>query len=298
MKDHPGQALRQAILDEKPLQIPGAINPFAAKLAQSTGFKALYLSGAGVANANFGLPDLAMTSLNDVLTCVEHMVNATNLPLLVDADTGWGSPLNVRRSFQLLSQAGAAGAHIEDQTEAKRCGHRQGKQLVSTQEMVAKIKAAKEGVNHDSFVVMARTDSFAAEGEKGALARALAYQAAGADALFIEALTTLEQYATFTKALNIPILANITEFGKTPLFTKQELASVNVAMILYPLSAFRAMNAAALNVFRTIRSEGTQKSVVDLMQTRDELYGFLNYEKYEKELDSYFKIMEQKNGDN
>ncbi len=298
VKDHPGQRLRQAIIDEKPLQLPGVINPYAAKLAESVGFKALYLSGAGIANANFALPDLAMTSLNDVVTCVEHTANATPLPLLVDADTGWGSPLNVRRSFQLLSQAGAAGAHIEDQTESKRCGHRQGKQLISTHEMVAKIQAAKEGANHDSFVVMARTDAFAVEGEKGAIDRALAYQAAGADALFIEALTTLEQYAKFTKALKVPVLANITEFGKTPLFTKQELAGVGVSIILYPLSAFRAMNAAALKVFTAIRAQGTQQSVIELMQNRNELYHFLNYEKYEKELDSYFKIMEQENGDN
>ncbi len=287
VRDHKGQQLRQAIIDEKPLQLPGVINPYAAKLAQSVGFKALYLSGAGIANANFALPDLAMTSLNDVLMMVEQTVNATPLPLLVDADTGWGSPLNVARSFKLLSQAGAAGAHIEDQTEAKRCGHRQGKQIVSTQEMVAKIKAAKDGIVDDSFVVMARTDAFALEGEQGTLARALAYQEAGADAIFIEALTALEQYATFTKALKIPVLANMTEFGKTPLYTKQELASVGVSIILYPLSAFRAMNQAALTVFTAIRKEGTQKSVIDIMQDRNTLYQFLDYEKYEKEIDSY-----------
>ncbi|MGD9592714.1 MAG: methylisocitrate lyase, partial [Candidatus Berkiella sp.] len=293
MRDHPGRLLRQAIIDEKPLQLPGVINPYAAKLAQSVGFKALYLSGAGIANANFGLPDLALTSLNDVVSWVQQTVNATTLPILVDADTGWGSPLNVRRSFQLLSQAGAAGAHIEDQTESKRCGHRQGKQLISIHEMQAKISAAKEGVNDDAFVVMARTDAFAVEGEKGALDRALAYQAAGADALFIEALTSIEQYALFTKAVSVPVLANITEFGKTPLFTKEELASVGVSIILYPLSAFRAMNAAALKVFSAIRNEGTQQSVIDLMQTREALYEVLNYEHYEQELDSYFKIMEQ-----
>ncbi|MBS0288283.1 MAG: methylisocitrate lyase [Proteobacteria bacterium] len=296
MREHPGQKLRQAIKAEKPLQLPGVINAYAAKLAQSVGFKALYLSGAGVANANFALPDLAMTSLNDVLGTVQQIVNATDLPLVVDADTGWGSPLNVKRTFQMLSQAGAAGAHIEDQTEAKRCGHRQGKQLVSAIEMVTKIKAALDGREHDSFLVMARTDAFAVEGEKGALERALMYQAAGADALFIEALTSLEQYAVFTKALSIPVLANITEFGKTPLYTKAELAKQGVAIVLYPLSAFRAMNAAALKVYKAIYEQGTQQSVVDLMQNRNELYQFLNYEQFEKELDNYNQLMEHEHG--
>ncbi len=293
MKDHhPGLKLRQAIQNEKPLQIPGVINPYAAKLAQSAGFKALYLSGAGVANANFGMPDLGMTSLNDVLYVVENTVNATDLPLLVDADTGWGSPLNVKRSIKLLSQAGAAGAHIEDQTEAKRCGHRQGKQLVSTQEMIVKIKAALDGRADDSFLVMARTDAIAVEGEEAALKRALSYQAAGADAIFVEALTSLEQCAKFCKALSIPVLANITEFGKTPMFTKDELAKAGVSLILYPLSAFRAMNAAALRVYNTIRQHGTQESVLDMMQTRKDLYQFLNYEQYEQAVDEYNQLME------
>ncbi len=293
---HPGLLLRQAIAANKPLQIPGVINAYAARLAQETGFAALYLSGAGVANSKFALPDLAMTSLNDVVEDVRHITSATTLPLLVDADTGWGSPINVRRSFKMLSRAGAAGAHIEDQHEAKRCGHRDGKQLVSSQEMVGRIKSALDGREHDSFVVMARTDAFAVEGEKGALQRALDYQAAGADALFLEAVTTLEQYKAFTQALTIPVMANITEFGKTPLFTKQQLKDVGVAIILYPLSAFRAMNAAALKVYSAILKEGTQQSVVDLMQSRVDLYHYLNYQQYEKEQDAYLHIMEKNNG--
>lgn len=298
MKTNPGLALRTAIQQEKPLQIPGVINAYAAKMAEQVGFRALYLSGAGVANANFALPDLGITSLNDVVADVEKITAASSLPLLVDADTGWGSPLNIRRSFKTLSRVGAAGAHIEDQQEAKRCGHRGDKHLVSESQMVGRIKAALDGRDNDDFVVIARTDAFAKEGEQGALQRALAYEAAGADAIFVEALTQLEQYRTFTQILKIPVLANMTEFGKTPLFTKEQLAEQNVSMILYPLSAFRAMNAAALQVFTAIRQTGTQSSVVNLMQNREDLYHNLDYEKFEQELEDYLQLMEKTHGSN
>jgi len=290
--EHPGTLLRKAIQTERPLQIGGVINAFAAKLAEKAGFQALYLSGAGVANSKFALPDLGMTSLNDVLEDVTHITNATTLPLLVDADTGWGSPLNISRTFKLLSESGAAGAHIEDQAESKRCGHREGKHIVSTQEMVGRLKAALDGRHSEYFLIMARTDALASEGIDKTLERALAYQAAGAEALFLEAVTELEQYQAFTRALNIPVLANITEFGKTPLFSKQALAKVGVSMILYPLSAFRAMNAVALKVYKTILQEGTQESVLGLMQNREDLYQLLNYEKYEQKLESYLKNKE------
>lgn len=294
--DDPGLSLRKAIASEKPLQVVGVINALAARLAESAGFRALYLSGAGIANAKFAIPDLGMTSLNDVVEEVERITAASSLPLLVDADTGWGSPLNVRRSFKSLSRAGAAGAHIEDQEEAKRCGHREGKQLVSSQYMVGRIKAALDGRENESFVVMARTDAIAVEGEKAALERALIYEAAGADAIFVEAVTQLEQYQRFSSALKIPILANITEFGKTPLFTSQQLSQVGVSIALYPLSAFRAMNAVALKVFTAIRQEGTQASVIELMQNRQDLYQCLHYETYENELDHYFRLMEREHG--
>lgn len=298
VRNEPGQLLRNAIQTQKPLQIVGVIHAYAARLAEVAGHQALYLSGAGVANSRLALPDLAMTSLDDVLAEVTRITQATNLPLLVDADTGWGSPLNIRRSFALLSKAGAAGAHIEDQTEAKRCGHRDGKKLVSIDTMVGKIKAALDGRNTDAFVVMARTDAFAVEGLEGALNRALAYQAAGADAIFVEALTTLEQYQQFAQALQIPILANITEFGKTPLFSRESLAKVGVSMILYPLSAFRAMNQVALKVYEAILQQGTQQSVLPLMQTREELYQVLQYETYENALDEYNQLMEREDGNN
>lgn len=297
MLPEPGQLLRTAIKTHKPLQIVGVIHAYAARLAESVGHQALYLSGAGVANSRLALPDLAMTSLDDVLTEVSKIVQVTRLPLLVDADTGWGSPLNVRRTFAMLSSAGAAGAHIEDQTEAKRCGHRDGKKLVSIDNMVGKIKAAIDGRVSDSFVVMARTDAFAVEGMEGALMRAKAYQAAGADAIFVEALTSLEQYQQFCQAIEIPVLANITEFGKTPIFSKEALAKVGVSMMLYPLSAFRAMNQAALKVYEAIL-KGSQQSVLPLMQTRDELYHYLQYEKYEQELDEYMQLMEREDGNN
>jgi methylisocitrate lyase len=292
--EHPGLKFRQAIQQEKPLQLLGVINAYVARMAEMNGYRAIYLSGAGVANSKFALPDLGMTSLNDVVEEVEHITSACTLPLIVDADTGWGSPLNVRRSFKALSTAGAAGAHIEDQQEAKRCGHRDHKHLISTSEMVGRIKAALDGRNHDSFFVIARTDALAGEGEQKALERAIAYQHAGADAIFVEAITQLEQYQLFTKNLSIPVLANITEFGKTPLLTKQQLSDVGVGIILYPLSAFRAMNAAALKVLQTIRQEGTQQSVVSLMQNRQDLYHYLNYEKFENELEAYLELMEKK----
>lgn len=296
MSQYPGLALKSAITSEKPLQIAGVINAYAARLAQIAGFKAIYLSGAGVANAKFALPDLAMTSLNDVLEEVEHITQASHLPLLVDADTGWGSPLNVKRTFKLLSRAGAAGAHIEDQAEAKRCGHRGGKHLVSATEMSVRIKAALDGREYDSFIVMARTDAIAVEGEDKALERALLYQETGADAIFVEAALSIAQYQKFSQALKVPILANITEFGKTPLFSRSDLKKAGVSMILYPLSAFRAMNAAALNVFSTILEEGTQQSLLNSMQSRDDLYQCLRYEKFEKEIDSYLKLMEGQDG--
>lgn len=297
MLPEPGQLLRTAIQNHKPLQIVGVIHAYAARLAESVGHQALYLSGAGVANSRLALPDLAMTSLDDVIAEVNKIVAVTSLPLLVDADTGWGSPLNVRRTFAMLSRAGAAGAHIEDQTDAKRCGHRDGKKLVDIDVMVGKIKAALDGRQADSFVVMARTDAFAVEGMEGALMRAKAYQAAGADAIFVEALTSLEQYQQFCQAIEIPVLANITEFGKTPLFSKEALAKVGVSMMLYPLSAFRAMNQAALKVYEAIL-KGSQQSVLPLMQTREELYQYLQYEKFEHELDEYLQLMERENGNN
>lgn len=298
MLPEPGQLLRSAIASHKPLQIVGVIHAYAARLAESVGHQALYLSGAGVANSRLALPDLAMTSLDDVLTEVTKITQATSLPLLVDADTGWGSPLNVRRTFAMLSRAGAAGAHIEDQTEAKRCGHRDGKKLVDIDTMVGKIKAGLDGRCHDSFMVMARTDAFGVEGMEGALMRAKAYQAAGADAIFVEALTTLEQYQQFCQAIQIPVLANITEFGKTPIFSKGALSKVGVSMILYPLSAFRAMNQAALKVYEAILQQGSQQGVIPLMQTRDELYHYLQYEHYEQELDDYIQLMEREDGNN
>lgn len=298
MLTEPGQLLRKAIQTHKPLQIVGVIHAYAARLAESVGHQALYLSGAGVANSRLAVPDLAMTSLDDVVAEVTKITQSSNLPLLVDADTGWGSPLNIHRSFAVLSKAGAAGAHIEDQTEAKRCGHRDGKKLVNLETMVGKIKAALDGRNSDAFMVMARTDAFAVEGLTGALERALAYQEAGADAIFVEALGTLDEYQQFCQALEIPVLANITEFGKTPLFSRESLAKVGVGMILYPLSAFRAMNQAALKVYEAILQHGTQQSVLPLMQTREELYRYLQYEQYEKELDQYIQLMERADGNN
>jgi methylisocitrate lyase len=266
----------------------GTVNAYSALLAAHSGFKAVYLSGAGVANASFGLPDLGMTSLNDVCEDVRRIAGVCELPLLVDADTGWGSAFNIARTTRDLIRSGAGGMHLEDQVAAKRCGHRPGKALVSTQEMSDRIRAAVDARTDLNFVVMARTDAHAVEGQQSALARAHAYVAAGADMIFAEALTTLDEYRQFTSAISVPVLANITEFGKTPLFTTQELASAGVRLVLYPLSAFRAMSKAALGVFEALRREGTQKSVIPTMQTRAELYEHLGYHDYERKLDALF----------
>jgi len=283
-----GARLRAAVTEERPLQVVGAINAYSALLAQRAGFRALYLSGAGVANASFGLPDLGITSLNDVCEDVRRIAGATELPLLVDADTGWGAAFNIARTTSELSRAGAGGMHLEDQVQAKRCGHRPGKALVGADEMADRIKAAVDGRSDDSFVIMARTDAHAVEGQAAAIERAQRYVAAGADMIFAEALATLDEYRQFTSAVKVPVLANITEFGKTPLFTVAELASVGVGLVLYPLSAFRAMSRAAEKVYGTIRTQGTQKAAVDAMQTRAELYEVLGYHEYERKLDDLF----------
>lgn len=279
------QTFKQALNSESPLQIIGTINAYCAIMAEKTGFKALYLSGGGCANASYGLPDLAMTSLDNVCEDVRRITSVTKTPLLVDMDTGWGSELNVARSVSQLIKAGAAAAHIEDQVSAKRCGHRDGKKIVETAEMVARIKAAIAGKTDPDFYLIARTDAMATEGLSKTIDRAKKYIEAGADAIFAEAFYTLDDYKKLTQEINAPILANITEFGKTPLFTVSELKSVNVKMILYPLSAFRAMNQATLNVFEAIRKNGTQQSVLNTMQDRKTLYNFLDYEKFEKIMD-------------
>jgi methylisocitrate lyase len=280
----PGARLRVALAAERPLQIAGAIHAFSALLAERAGFRALYLSGAGVANASRGLPDLGFTTLGDVLTDVRRITAATEVPLLVDVDTGWDDPA---RTVREMITAGAAAIHLEDQGEAKRCGHRPGKQLVSTDEMVARIKAAVGAKTDADFAIMARTDALAVEGLDAALARAHRYIEAGAEMIFAEACTELAQFETFVKELSVPVLANITEFGKTPLFTVDELRGAGVAMVLYPLSAFRAMNAAAVATYRAIRTEGTQRAVVAQMQTRDELYEVLNYHAAEQAIDRH-----------
>ena len=283
----PGARLRAAVDAERPLQVVGAINAYAAMMAAASGFRALYLSGAGVANASYGWPDLAITSLNDVLEDVRRVSAATPLPLLVDADTGWGNAFGIARTVREMIRAGAAGIHLEDQATAKRCGHRPNKEIVPTGEMCDRLKAATDGRTDASFVLMARTDAAANEGVDAAIERAGRYVEAGADMIFAEALTTLEEYGRFTRAMgDVPVLANITEFGQTPLFTVEELGGVGVRLVLYPLSAFRAMNAAALAVFRTIRKDGTQQAVVERMQTRGELYEFLDYHSYEEQLDA------------
>jgi methylisocitrate lyase len=278
----PGARFRAALAAESPLQIPGAINAYAAMLAERAGFRALYLSGAGVANASRGWPDLGFTTLDDVLTDVRRIVAATTLPLLVDADTAWDDPAQTVRE---MIAAGAAGVHIEDQVSAKRCGHRPGKQLVPAEEMIERVAAAVAGRIDAAFVVMARTDALAVEGLEAAIERARRYRDAGADMIFAEACTELAHYEAFVRALDVPVLANITEFGKTPLFTVEQLRSAGVAMVLYPLSAFRAMNAAAVATYAAIRTDGTQRAVLDRMQTRDELYEVLNYHAAEQQLD-------------
>jgi methylisocitrate lyase len=284
----PGNLLRAALADEKPLQVVGAVNAYTALMAERCGYRAIYLSGAGVANASFGLPDLGMTTLTDVLEDARRITAASRLPLLVDADTGWGHAFMINRTVKEMIRAGAAGMHIEDQVAAKRCGHRPGKALVTTAEMTDRIKAAVDARADEGFVIMARTDAVAVEGVDAAIERACRYREAGADMLFPEALTELSQYRRFAEALDIPLLANMTEFGVTPLFTAEQLADAGVGLVLYPLSAFRAMSAAALKVYRTIRNDGTQQAVVDTMQTRAELYDFLNYHDYEAKLDELF----------
>jgi methylisocitrate lyase len=283
-----GARFREALASERPLQIVGTINAYAALLAQRAGFRAIYLSGAGVANASFGLPDLGLTTLTDVCEDVRRIASATELPLLVDADTGFGGAFMIGRTIRDLTRAGAGACHIEDQVAAKRCGHRPGKALVDAREMCDRVKAAVDGRDDDAFVIMARTDAHAVEGQQAAIDRAGAYVEAGADMIFAEALTTLGEYREFTRALDVPVLANITEFGKTPLFSTDELDEAGVRMVLYPLSAFRAMSAAALKVFEAVRADGTQRALVDAMQTRTELYDVLGYQAYEDRLDALF----------
>ena len=288
MTDNAGARFWQALEQERPLQVVGTINAYAALLAKKAGFRAIYLSGAGVANVSFGLPDLAMTTLNDVCEDIRRISYACDLPLLVDADTGWGSAFMIGRTVREMIRAGAAACHFEDQVAAKRCGHRPGKALVNTAEMVDRLKAAVDARTDDSFTIMARTDAHAVEGQRSAIDRAHAYVEAGADMIFAEALTTLEEYQQFTSVIDVPVLANLTEFGKTPLFTTDELAGVGIRMALYPLTASRTMAAAAENAYRTLRKEGTQKSLLENMQTRDELYEVLGYHEYEDKLDELF----------
>lgn len=284
----PGALFRKAVQEECPLQVVGAINAYTARLAQATGFRALYLSGGGVAANSLGLPDLGISTMDDVLTDVRRITDASSLPLLVDIDTGWGGAFNIARTVRSMAKAGAAAVHIEDQVSAKRCGHRPGKELVSTEEMTDRIKAAVDARPDDQFAVMARTDSFASEGLPRAIERARAYVSAGADMIFCEALTEAHMYAEFRDAVEVPILANITEFGQTPLFTREELAAAGVDIILYCCAAYRAMNAAALNVYETIRAEGTQKTALPSMQSRADLYHYLDYHRYETKLDELF----------
>jgi len=283
-----GKKFRAAMASEKPLQIPGTINAYTALMAERVGYKAIYLSGGGVANASYGLPDLGMTSLNDVLEDVRRITAASSVPLLVDIDTGWGGAFNIARTIKDMTAAGAAAVHIEDQVAQKRCGHRPNKSIVSVTEMVDRIKAAVDAKTDPDFVVMARTDALAVDGMNAVVDRAGAFAEAGADAIFAEAMTEIGMYAPIVEAAGIPVLANLTEFGETPLYTADELAALDIAMALYPLSAFRAMNKAALNVYQAIRDEGTQTSVVDTMQTRMELYDFLGYHEYEQKLDRLF----------
>ncbi len=286
----PGQRLRNAMAEEQPLQIAGTMNANHALLATQSGFKAIYLSGGGVAAGSLGIPDLGITTLDDVLTDIQRITNVTDTPLLVDADTGFGpSAFNMARTVKSFIRAGAAGLHIEDQVGAKRCGHRPNKEIVSKDEMTDRIKAAADSRTDDTFVIGARTDALASEGIDAAIERAIAYQNAGADFIFAEAVTDLSQYRLFAEATGLPVLANITEFGMTPLWTVEELRNAGVGIILYPLSAFRAANKAALEVFQTIRSKGTQKDVIDKMQTRADLYESIGYHTYEQKLDQLFR---------
>lgn len=284
-----GQKLREAIGQYKPLQIIGVINAYSAIQAQKSGAKALYLSGGALAAMSLGVPDLGISSLEDVCIDVRRITAASDLPLLVDADTGWGGAFNIARTIKDLTRSGAAGCHIEDQVAQKRCGHRPNKELISKEEMSDRIKAAMDAKIDSSFVVMARTDAHASEGQQAAIDRALAYVEAGADMIFAEAIHTLEEYKQFTQVIKVPVLANITEFGKTPYFTRDELGSVGISMVLYPLSAARAMNKAALAVFDDILRNGSQKKSIDSMQTREELYEMLGYHEYEQKLDKLFQ---------
>ena len=288
-----GARFRAAMHEEKPLQVVGAINAYAARLAERTGFRALYVSGGGVAAGSLGVPDLGITTMDDVLTDVRRITDLTDLPVLVDIDTGWGSAFNIARTIKSMIRFGAAAIHIEDQVQAKRCGHRPGKAIVSRSEMVDRIKAAVDAKTDPEFVIMARTDALAVEGLDAAIDRAYACVEAGADMIFPEAVTDLGMYRKFAEAAKVPILANITEFGATPLYTLEELRGADVSLVLYPLSAFRAMSRAALSVYDAIRREGTQKNVVDLMQPRAELYDYLDYHAFEQKLDSIFSREEK-----
>ena len=285
----PGKKFRQAITKESPLQVIGAINAYHARLAERSGFQALYLSGGGVAAGSLGLPDLGITTLEDVLIDIRRITDVTTLPLLVDIDTGFGGAFNIARTIKSVEKAGAAAVHIEDQVQAKRCGHRPNKAIVTQDEMVDRVKAAVDAKTDPDFVIMARTDALAVEGLNSAIDRACACVEAGADMIFPEAINDLETYQKFTTKVNVPVLANITEFGATPLFTTEELKGVGISIVLYPLSAFRAMNKAALKIYEGIREHGTQKDLINEMQTREELYDFLNYHDYEKKLDALFK---------
>lgn len=278
----------EVLKNEKPLSVAGAINPYSALLAKKTGIKALYISGAGVANASFGLPDLALTSLDNVLEDLRRIRGISNLPILVDCDTGWGSALNISKTTKEMISAGASGIHIEDQVSEKRCGHRPNKEIVSTEEMCDRMKAARDAITDDEFMLMARTDAFANEGINGTIERAQRYIEAGANALFPEAITSLEDYKTLSDTVSVPILANITEFGMTPLFKKDELKKAGISIILHPLSAFRAMSKAALEVYSTISEDGNVEKILEKMQSRDELYEILDYHTYEKKIDDLF----------
>jgi len=288
MSGSAGQRMRAALEQESPLQVMGTINAYSAIMAERVGYKAIYLSGAGVANASFGLPDLGMTSLNDVLEDVRRVTATTNLPLLVDIDTGWGGAFNIARTIRDMTAAGAAAVHIEDQVAQKRCGHRPNKAIVPTDEMVDRIKAAVDAKTDSAFIVMARTDALAVDGFDAVLERVVRFVEAGADAIFAEAMTDLDMYRQVVAAVDVPVLANITEFGQTPLYTTEQLGSAGIHMALYPLSAFRAMSQAALNVYQTIRDDGSQQNVLDTMQTRSDLYDFLGYHNYENKLDALF----------
>ena len=289
MSTTPGKNLRKAIQTESPLQIVGVTNPYHGVMAKSAGFMALYLSGSGVATASYGLPDLGMTTLDNVLEDVRRVATAVDLPLLVDIDTGWGGAFMVARAMKEMARAGAAGVHIEDQVQDKRCGHRPGKQIVSTAEMQDRLKAAADAKEYKDFVLMARTDAIASEGIDAAVERAVAYVESGADMVFAEAVTELIDYKKFREATGVPVLANLTEFGQTPAFTLDELASVGVDIALYPLTAFRAANKAAENALRILRTKGTQSEIIDELQTRDELYDYIDYQAYESKLDELFK---------